>query len=144
MYDLKNKKKFGLSWKIFSFHVVLGLRGIIVAPPIMVQSKKCFPKILLFIQTNIEIVQNSKSNPKKFSFLCTFKLPLTPVRDLWIRLLVSRWLSYNILPRLYAQLKTWMTKTYSVYLLYLQCNLLCDIRSWILQAFSAVSLSLSL
>ncbi len=36
-YDLKNKKIFGLSWKIFSFRVVLGLRGIIVAPPILVQ-----------------------------------------------------------------------------------------------------------
>ena len=57
----------------FSFRVVLGLRGIIVAPSIMVQSKIFVTKILLFIHTYIEIVKNSKSKPKKFSFLCTFK-----------------------------------------------------------------------
>jgi hypothetical protein len=40
---------FDLTQNFFSFCVVLGLRGIIVAPPIMVQSKKFYPKILLFM-----------------------------------------------------------------------------------------------
>jgi hypothetical protein len=40
---------FDLAQKKFSFRVVLRLRGIIVAPPIMVQSKNFFPKILLFL-----------------------------------------------------------------------------------------------
>jgi hypothetical protein len=35
--------------KSFSFRVVLGLRGIIIAPPIMVQSKNLFTKMLLFM-----------------------------------------------------------------------------------------------
>ncbi len=43
-----------------------------IAPPIMVQSKKVSPKILFLCITNKEIVQNSKSKPKKLSFLCTF------------------------------------------------------------------------
>ncbi len=43
------KKNFWPIFKIFSFRVVLGLRGIIVAPPIMVQSKKICTKILLFM-----------------------------------------------------------------------------------------------
>jgi hypothetical protein len=63
-------------WPILNFfllRLVLRQRGIIAAPPIMVQSKKIFPKILLFMHTNKEIVQNSKLKPKKFSFLCTFK-----------------------------------------------------------------------
>jgi hypothetical protein len=32
-----------------------------------------FYKTLIFEQTNNEILQNSKSEPKKISFLCTFK-----------------------------------------------------------------------
>jgi hypothetical protein len=40
------------------------LRGIIVAPPIMVQSKNVFPKSYYFCITNNEIVQNSKSKAK--------------------------------------------------------------------------------
>jgi hypothetical protein len=48
-YMIKKKIIVGLSWKIFGFRVVLRLRGIIVAPPIMVQSKNFYPKILLFM-----------------------------------------------------------------------------------------------
>jgi hypothetical protein len=44
----KIKKFLAYLEKIFSFRVVFRLRGIIVAPPIMV-SKKIFTKILLFI-----------------------------------------------------------------------------------------------
>jgi hypothetical protein len=47
--EKKNKKIVDLTQIFFSFCVVLGLRGIIVAPPIMVQSKKFYPKILLFM-----------------------------------------------------------------------------------------------
>ncbi len=49
--SLMKKKKyfFDLAQKIFSFRVVLGLRGIIIAPPIMVQSKNVYPKIVLFM-----------------------------------------------------------------------------------------------
>jgi hypothetical protein len=39
----------------------------------MVQSKKFVSKSYYLCITNIEIVQNSNSKPKKFSFLCTFK-----------------------------------------------------------------------
>ena len=39
---LKKKKKFGLGLKRFLFPVVLGLRGKIVAPPKLAQSKKFF------------------------------------------------------------------------------------------------------
>ncbi len=39
----------------------------------MVQSKNFSLKSDYFRITNIEIVQHSKSKPKKFSFLCTFK-----------------------------------------------------------------------
>ncbi len=59
--------------KFFSFSVVLGLRGIFVAPPIMVQSKNFSLKSYYLCITNIEIVQNSKLKPEKFSILCTFK-----------------------------------------------------------------------
>jgi hypothetical protein len=66
------KIKFFLAYlKFFSFRVVLRLRGIIVAPPIMA-NKIFFHKSCYLCITNIEIVQNSKSKPKKFSFLCTF------------------------------------------------------------------------
>jgi hypothetical protein len=37
-----------LAQNFFSFRVVLGLRGKIVPPPIMAQSKICFSKILIF------------------------------------------------------------------------------------------------
>ncbi len=47
--EKKNNKIFDLTQKFFSFCIVLGLRRIIVAPPIMVQSKKFYPKILLFM-----------------------------------------------------------------------------------------------
>jgi hypothetical protein len=36
-----------------------------------------FAKSYYLCMTNIEIVQNSKSKPKKFSFLCTFNCTLT-------------------------------------------------------------------
>jgi hypothetical protein len=61
---LKNK----IFWpilKIFSFCVVLGLSGIIVAPPIMVQSKKIFTKILLFMHNKQRNNSNSKIGVKK-------------------------------------------------------------------------------
>ncbi len=45
----KNITNFDLAQKFFPSRVVLRLRGIIVAPPILVQSKKFFPKILLFM-----------------------------------------------------------------------------------------------
>ncbi len=45
------------------FRLVL-LRGIIVDPPIMVQSKQNFPIILFLCITYNEIVRNSKSKPK--------------------------------------------------------------------------------
>jgi hypothetical protein len=80
------KIKFFLAYlKIFLFRLVLRLRGIIVALPIMIQSKNFPPKSYCFCITNIEIVQNSKSKPKKFSFLCTFKYALKgTVRPDWI------------------------------------------------------------
>ncbi len=55
------------------FRIVLRLRGIIVAPPMMVQTKFVSQKSYYLCITNNEIVQNSKSEPKKFSFLFTFK-----------------------------------------------------------------------
>jgi hypothetical protein len=39
----------------------------------MVQSKKFSPKSYFLCITINEIVQHSKSKPKKFSFSCTFK-----------------------------------------------------------------------
>jgi hypothetical protein len=45
----KIKKNLAYLEIFFSFRVVLRLRGIIVAPPIIVQSKMFFPKILLFM-----------------------------------------------------------------------------------------------
>jgi hypothetical protein len=45
----KNKNFLAYLENFFSFRVVLGLRGIIVAPPIMVQSKKFVTKTLLFM-----------------------------------------------------------------------------------------------
>jgi hypothetical protein len=45
----KNKNKiFDLPQIFFSFCVVLGLRGKIITPPIMAQTKKIFCKILIF------------------------------------------------------------------------------------------------
>ncbi len=45
-----------------------------------------------FSITNNEIVQNSKSEPEKFSFLCTFKSTpkLTPTRLPWATLCQSQ------------------------------------------------------
>jgi hypothetical protein len=43
----------------------------------MVQINKKFPKILIFKHNLLEIVQNSKSETKKFSFLCTFNIFLS-------------------------------------------------------------------
>jgi hypothetical protein len=40
-------------------------------------NKKISPKSYCLCITSNEIVQNSKSKPKQFSFLCTFKLALT-------------------------------------------------------------------
>ena len=68
----KKKKNFDLAQIFFSFRVVLGLRGKIVPPPIMAQSKTIFCKILIFDITNKEITQIPKSESKKFSILCTF------------------------------------------------------------------------
>jgi hypothetical protein len=48
IYDFV-KKIFAYIEHFFSFRVVIGLRGIIVAPPIMVQSKKFYTKTLLFM-----------------------------------------------------------------------------------------------
>jgi hypothetical protein len=48
-YMILKIRKILASLDIFSFRVVLRLRGIIVAPPLMVQSKKVFPEILLFM-----------------------------------------------------------------------------------------------
>ncbi len=70
---MKKKKILGLSWKFFLFHVVLGLRGIIVAPPLIVQSKEFSLKSYYLGITNKEITQIPKSESTKFSFLCTFK-----------------------------------------------------------------------
>jgi hypothetical protein len=42
------KKKLDLTPNFFSFCVVLGLRGKIIPPPIMAQSKFLFGKILIF------------------------------------------------------------------------------------------------
>jgi hypothetical protein len=44
----KTKKNFDLAHNFFSFRVVLGLRGKIVPPPILAQSKNFFCKILIF------------------------------------------------------------------------------------------------
>jgi hypothetical protein len=53
IYDLKAKKKFGLGLKKISFSVVLGLRGIILPPPIMGQSKiVCYKPSYLSITSN--------------------------------------------------------------------------------------------
>ena len=59
--------------RFFSFRVVLGLRGKIVPLQYWPNQKVFFAKSYYFDITNNEIVQNSKSKPKKFSFLCTFK-----------------------------------------------------------------------
>jgi hypothetical protein len=45
----KIKKIFDQTQKIFSFCVVLGLRGKILPPPKMAQSKNFFCKILIFL-----------------------------------------------------------------------------------------------
>ncbi len=66
--------KFLASLKIFLYYVVLRLRGKNVAPPIMTQTKIAFCKIQYFDISNKEMVQLSKSKPKKFSTLCTFKI----------------------------------------------------------------------
>ncbi len=59
------KKNFWPILKFFSFCVVLGLRGIIEATPIMVQSKKCFTKILSFMHNYKRNNANSKIGVKK-------------------------------------------------------------------------------
>jgi hypothetical protein len=66
------KKKCWPILKIFSFRVVLGLCGIIVAPPIMVKSKNVSLKSYYLCITNKEITHIPKSKSKKFSILCTF------------------------------------------------------------------------
>ncbi len=73
----------------FSFCVVSRLRGIIVAPHIMVQSTNFSPKSYYLCITNNEIVQNSKSKPKKFSFLCTFNASTALPRPLFDILRIS-------------------------------------------------------
>ncbi len=72
----------------FFFHFsFLRLRGIIIAPPIMVQSKNFSLKSYYLCITNTEIVQNSKLKPKKFSFLCT-----VPLRGWTRKVLQQKWL----------------------------------------------------
>ncbi len=61
--DFKNKI-FLAYLEIFWFNLVFRLRGTIVAPPIMVQSKCFFSKISILSITNNEIIQNSKSAPQ--------------------------------------------------------------------------------
>jgi hypothetical protein len=63
------KKKFDLAQKFFSFRVVLRLRRIIVAPPILVQSKNFSPKSYYLSITNNEIGLNSKSKQKILIFV---------------------------------------------------------------------------
>ena len=46
--EKKRKKFFDLAQNFFSFRVVLRLRGKIVPPPILAQSKIFFSKILIF------------------------------------------------------------------------------------------------
>jgi hypothetical protein len=65
----KNKIFFDLAQFFFSFHVVLRLRGKIVPPPKLAQSKNFFVKSYYFDITNIEILQISKSKPKNISIL---------------------------------------------------------------------------
>jgi hypothetical protein len=60
------KKKIDLAQHFFSLRVVLGLRGKIIPPPIMAQSKNFLCKILIFWPTNKEITQIPKSESKKF------------------------------------------------------------------------------
>jgi hypothetical protein len=61
--------------KIFSFRVVLGLCGTIVAPPIMVQSKQFLIKSYYLCITYTEIVQNSKSSQKNSHSCVPLKVP---------------------------------------------------------------------
>jgi hypothetical protein len=68
----KRKKTWPILKKLIFVPLSLKTTGIIVAPPIMVQSKKCFPKSYFLCIANNEIAQNSKLKLKKFSFLCTF------------------------------------------------------------------------
>ncbi len=51
--------------EIFLFPLVLRLRAIIVPPPIIAQSNFFYKSLSI---TNNEMIQNSKSEPKKFSF----------------------------------------------------------------------------
>ncbi len=76
----KEEEKF-LGWKQFLIPVVLRLRGIILPPPIMGESKIVFTKPSYLSITSNETEQNSKSKPKKFSFLCTFNMLDLPVID---------------------------------------------------------------
>jgi len=50
--------------KTILFRLVLRLRGIIVAPPIMVQSKKCSPKSYYLCITNNEILKIQNRSQK--------------------------------------------------------------------------------
>jgi hypothetical protein len=72
IYDLKNKKIFAYLEKFFVPLSLTTTRNNPTSPqngPI----KIFFTKSLYLSITNNEIAQNSKSKPKKFSFLCTFK-----------------------------------------------------------------------
>jgi hypothetical protein len=68
----KQKKNFDVAQNFFSFHVVLRLRGKIVAPPILVQSKNFCCKIIIFGPNCQRNITNLKIEAKKISILCTF------------------------------------------------------------------------
>jgi hypothetical protein len=71
--EKKLKYLFDLAQNFFSFRVVFRLRGKMVPPPKLAQSKIFFAKSKFFDITNKEMLQISKSKPKKISILCTFK-----------------------------------------------------------------------
>ena len=68
--------------KFFLVRLILRLRGINIAPPVMVQSKYFSLKTYYLRITNNEIVQNSKSEPKN-SHLCVLLANI--VKFLWKR-----------------------------------------------------------
>ncbi len=88
IYDLKNKKE--LAYLEFFFPLSLKTMRNNCSSPHNGPIKKLFPKILNLSLTNNEIVETSKSEPKKFSFLFTFKLSAR-ISDLWKQELRSRW-----------------------------------------------------
>ncbi len=59
---------------------------LIVAPAIWSNQKIFSLESYYLCIANIEIVQNSKSKPKKFSFLCTFKIKI-----------INGWRTYKLL-----------------------------------------------